>query len=319
MPELPEVEIIKRGLNEKIAGKQIAEVDIHVSKIFQGQEDDVIGAKVSKIKRRAKMIIIGLDNDKSLLIHLKMTGQLVYQVKSEKHAPSPCVPCNNRTQSVSPEAMVTGEKVKSGEGEIKFRGGHPQKGYLGKLPNQFTHVTFKFSDGSLLYFNDLRKFGYIKVYNTKEINDLKVIKELGPEPFAKELTPEYLMKICAKKPRAKIKQILMDQTIISGVGNIYADESLFCAGISPLRLARDAKRSELEKIIGCIKKVLKKGLEYGGSSENTFVNVEGKPGRMQNHFMIYRKTGQKCPNNCGIVRRTVVGGRGTHYCPICQR
>jgi len=296
MPELPEVEIIKRGLNEKIVGKQIAEVDIRVPKIFQGQKDSVIGAKVLKIERRAKMMIIELSNNKSMLVHLKMTGQLVYQqVKSKK------------------------EKVKSGKQNTEFRGGHPQKGYLGKLPNQFTHVIFTFKDGGVLYFNDLRKFGYIKVYDTKEINDLKVLKELGPEPYDKKLTPEYLMKICAKKSRTKIKQILMDQTAISGVGNIYADESLFCAGISPLRQVKDIKRSELEKIINCIKKVLKKGLEYGGSSENTFVNVEGKQGQMQKHFQVYRQTGNNCPHGCGRIERTVVAGRGTHYCPICQQ
>lgn len=291
MPELPEVEIIKRGLGDKIIGKKIADVDIRVAKIFQGRKEDIVGAKISKIERRAKMIVVDLDNDKSLLIHLKMTGQLVYQGKGQS------------------------EKGKVDE----VRGGHPQKGYLGKLPNQFTHVIFKFSDGSVLYFNDLRKFGYIKVYDTKEINDLKVLKELGPEPFDEKLTPEYLMAVCAKKPRTKIKQILMDQTIISGVGNIYADESLFCAGISPLRLAKDMKRSELQKIIDCIKKVMTMSLKYGGSSENTYVNVEGEQGQMQNHFQVYRQTGKDCLHGCGKIIRTVVGGRGTHFCPVCQQ
>jgi formamidopyrimidine-DNA glycosylase len=111
----------------------------------------------------------------------------------------------------------------------------------------------------------------------------------------------------------------MDQTVISGIGNIYADESLFCAGISPLRLAKDISRTELTGLISCIRSILKKGLEYGGSSENTYVNIEGKKGEMQNHFQIYRKTGKPCPNKCGIVKRTVVGGRGTHYCPDCQK
>lgn len=304
MPELPEVEIIKRGLESRIIGKKIANVDVRVAKIFQGQKEDVVGAKISKIERRAKMIVVDLNNNKSLLIHLKMTGQLVFRQSSVA----------NRQLSKSSNS-TNGRQQTTDE----FRGGHPQKGYLGKLPNQFTHVTFKFSDRSVLYFNDLRKFGYIKVYDTKEINDLKVLKELGPEPFDKELSPEYLMKICAKKPRAKIKQMLMDQTVISGVGNIYADESLFCAGISPLRLAKDVKRPELEKIINCIKKVLKKGLEYGGSSENTFVNVEGEQGQMQNHFQVYRQTGKDCPHGCGKIIRTVVGGRGTHFCPKCQK
>ena len=292
MPELPEVEIIKRGLKSRIVGKKIADVDVRVPKIFQGEKTDVIDAKIARIERRAKMIIIDLTNEKSLLVHLKMTGQLVYKNQNPK------------------------TKIQN-EGE--FRGGHPQRGYLGKLPNQFTHVIFHFADGSVLYFNDLRKFGYIKLYDTKEINDLKVLKELGPEPFDAKLTAEYLMGICAKRPRIKIKQILMDQTVISGIGNIYADESLFCAGISPLRLAGQVSRTELSRLIDCVRKVLKLGLEYGGSSENTFVNVDGGTGEMQNHFKIYRKTGQRCPNNCGVVKRTVVGGRGTHFCPVCQK
>jgi len=296
MPELPEVEIIKRGLSEKIIGKGIADVDVRVVKMFQGKKEDIVGAKISKIKRRAKMLLIGLSNDKTMLIHLKMTGQLVYrQVKSEKL------------------------KVKSGGQNTEFRGGHPQKGYLGKLPNKFTHVIFTFKDGGVLYFNDLRKFGYIKVYDADEIEDLKVLKELGPEPFTEELTVEYLMRICAKRPRVKIKQILMDQTVISGIGNIYADESLFCAGISPLRLSKDVKRSEFKKIIECVKKVLKKGLKYGGSSENTFVNVGGEQGQMQNHFQVYRQTGKPCPKCGGKIVRIVITGRGTHYCPKCQQ
>lgn len=288
MPELPEVEIIRQGLANHIVGKKIAEVSVRSSKIFQGDEKSIIGAKIISIERRAKMILIDLDNDRSLLIHLKMTGQLVFD-KS---------PNDKSTRTV---------------------GGHPSRDWVADLPNQFTHVIVHFIDGSILYFNDLRKFGYIKLYDTKEINSLKVLKELGPEPFSEKLTPEYLMAICAKRPRVKIKQILMDQTAISGIGNIYADESLFCAGISPLRPAGCLAKSELMRLINCIIKVLNKGLKYGGSSENTFVNVEGGRGQMQGHFRVYRKTGSICPRGCGKVVRTVVGGRGTHYCPICQK
>ncbi|MFH1909871.1 MAG: bifunctional DNA-formamidopyrimidine glycosylase/DNA-(apurinic or apyrimidinic site) lyase [bacterium] len=303
MPELPEVEIIKRGLKNKIIGRKIDDIDVKKPKIFRGDRSKVIGSKISKIIRHAKMIEIDFANGKALLIHLKMTGQLVFQgkVKSEKPA---------RRRSASADA---------GGGKIdEVRGGHPDKNYLGKLPNKFTHVIFRFKDGSVLYFNDLRKFGYIKIFDQKELGESKELKNLGPDPFTKGLNEEYLMHIASKRPRAKIKQILMDQTVISGIGNIYADESLFCAGISPLRQARDVSRTEFSKLIGCIKKVLKKGLEYGGSSENTFVNVEGKQGKMQEHFQIYRKTGQNCPRGCGKVKRIVVGGRGTHFCPVCQ-
>jgi len=288
MPELPEVEIIKKGLEQRIVGKKIADIEVKVTKMFQGKKEDVVGAKVISIERRAKMLVINLSNKNSLLIHLKLTGQLVFDHKA-------------------------GDKSK------RIAGGHPSKDWVADLPNKFTHITFKFSDGSILYFNDLRKFGYIKVYKTNEIDEQKVLKELGPEPMTPQLSPEYLMKIIARRPKIKIKQILMDQTIISGVGNIYSDEALFCARISPLRPAKDIKRTELTKLIACIREVLQKGLKYGGSSENTFVNVEGKQGEMQKHFNVYSKKGEPCSGCKGKIVRTTVGGRGTHYCPTCQK
>lgn len=288
MPELPEVEIITRGLKQKITSKEISKIEVRANKLLQGETSDVIGAKVEDIKRHAKMIEVDLSNGKAILIHLKMTGQLVFDRKP-------------------------------GDKSARVAGGHPSKDWVADLPNKFTHIIFYFKDGSVLYFNDLRKFGYVKVFETVKLKESRELKDLGPDPFTKELTEEYLMRKIAKRPKIKIKQLLMDQTVIAGIGNIYADESLFCARISPLRSVKDVSRSELGKLIGCIRKNLKKALEYGGSSENTFVNVEGKQGKMQNHFQIYRKTGQECPNGCGKVKRTVVGGRGTHYCPACQK
>lgn len=288
MPELPEVEIITCGLRERIVGRTIKSVEVRLPKIFQGSIDNVLGAKIEKIERRAKMVLIHLSNDYAMLIHLKMTGQLVFDQK---------------------------EGDKSG----RTAGGHPSADWVADLPSKFTHVIFHFVDGGVLYFNDLRRFGYIKIYKKSEIDKIKTLADLGPEPFSNNLTPEYLMSIFAKRPKIKIKQILLDQTVISGVGNIYADESLYCAKISPLRLAKDVKRTEMLKLIGCIKAVLEKSLKYGGSSENTYVNVEGRQGQMQNHFHVYRKTGQKCPRCGGIIKRVVVGGRGTHFCPECQK
>lgn len=293
MPELPEVEIIKQGLEEKIVGKTVSELEVMVPKMFQGAKNDVVGAKINSINRRAKMIVINLSNGSSLLIHLKLTGQLVF------------------------DPSASSGQAKGHPGRVA--GGHPSKDWVADLPSKFTHVIFKFTDGSVLHFNDLRKFGYVKVYKTSELESQKVLKELGPDPMTPELNPEYLMKIIARRPKMKIKQILMDQTVIAGVGNIYTDESLFCARISPLRLARDVRRTELEKIIACIRESLKKGLKYGGSSENTFVNVEGKQGEMQKHFNVYGKKGGNCPDCAGKIVRTVIGGRGTHYCPLCQK
>lgn len=288
MPELPEVEIIKRGLESKIIGKTIAELEVRAEKIFKGEKADVVDGKITQIVRHAKMIEIDLSNGNSLLIHLKMTGQLVYDEKP-------------------------------GDKSNRIAGGHPSFDWVADLPNKFTHVIFKFTDGSVLFFNDLRKFGYIKVFPTNKILAIKEISELGPDPFTDKLNSDYLMKIISRRPNLKVKQLIMDQSVVAGVGNIYADESLFCAGISPLRQNKYLSQADLDKLIECIRKVIKKGLDFGGSSENTFVNVEGGKGDMQNHFMIYRKTGKDCPNKCGKVKRVVVGGRGTHYCPICQK
>jgi len=288
MPELPEVEIIKRGLEQKIVGKTIKNIDVRVTKIFQGEPKKIVGAKIISVDRFAKMIVIKLSNGKAMLIHLKLTGQLVFDCKE-------------------------------GDKSCRTAGGHPSKDLRADLPSQFTHVIFYFDDGGVLYFNDLRKFGYIKLYNSEEIPDLKVLKELGPDPYSKVLTPEYLMKVTSRRPKIKIKQILMDQTVIGGVGNIYADESLFCARVSPLRFAKDVSRSELDRIIKCIRSVMDFSIAHGGSSENTYVNIEGKKGGMQNFFKVYRQTGEACPECGGKIKRTVVGGRGTHFCSVCQR
>jgi len=287
MPELPEVEIITRGLRKRIIGRKIESVDIRLKKIFHGLPKIIEGTTIKSVERRAKMIVISFDNNHSLLVHLKMTGQLVFDESK-------------------------------GDKTHRTAGGHPSDDWVADLPNKFTHVIFHFSDGAVLYFNDQRQFGYIKLLPSDDVEKVKSILELGPEPFSDELTPEYLMSIFAKRPRIKIKQMLLDQRIMSGVGNIYADESLFCAEISPLRLAKDVQRTEIMKLIGCVKVSLEKGLKYGGSSENTFVNAEGKKGQMQNHFSVYRRTGEPCQKCKGRIVRVVVGGRGTHYCPACQ-
>ena len=291
MPELPEVEIIKRGLEQRVIGKKIVDIEVRLDKMFQGKKEDIIGAKVEKIRRWAKMLEIGLSGGKSILIHLKMTGQLVYREKAEGVE----------------------------EGKLEFRGGHPEKNYLGKLPNRFTHLIFHFTNGGALYFNDLRRFGWAKIYETDEISRVKAIRELGPEPFDAKFTSSYLLKAAARRPRSKIKQVLMDQTIAAGVGNIYADEALFCTGVSPLRLSGTVKLSEFEKIVKCLKRSLKRGLEFGGSSENTFVNVEGARGKMQDHLLVYRRAGQKCFSCTGGIKRVKIAGRGAHFCPNCQK
>lgn len=295
MPELPEVETIRRGLSRVIIGKKITGFDDRDSKVVQIKKEEIIGARIKDIRRRAKIIIFDLDNDTSLIFHLKMTGQMIWE---------------------------------NCEGEAEFclrnrkGGGHPDQAWLEKLPNKHTRAIFKFDDGSVLYFNDIRRFGWIKITQKSKAKTQNgdIFHALGVEPLGEELSPEYLEKMAKRFPGRKIKQFIMDQSIIAGVGNIYADESLFGARIKPMRLAKDIKKSEWPTLIQSIKKTLEKGIKFGGSSAENFVDAFGQQGKAHEKLLIYRKTGSPCPGGCGgVVERIVIGGRGTHWCPKCQK
>lgn len=284
MPELPEVETVKEGLKKYIIGKKISIFTVLEKKTFSGNIKAIVGKRVVSVRRRAKVIIINLSGGESLLIHLKMTGQLIYRDKKRF-----------------------------------FVGGHPSKDMVATLPNNHTRIVVEFADGSTLYFNDLRKFGYVRQYRFTEVYQSKELAGMGIEALDRGITADYLYKKARNKKSLKIKQLLLDQRIIAGIGNIYADESLFCAGLSPKRLARNVTKPEFCKLAKCIVGVLTKGIRYGGTSHKDYVNIEGERGTMQDHLMVYRKTGEPCETCAGKIKRIVVGGRGTHYCPNCQR
>lgn len=293
MPELPEVETIRRGLSEKIVGKKITDLTFDWPKSFQGNSTDVVGKKVASVQRRAKTIQVELNDDKNLLFHLKMTGQLIYR-----------------------DALAIKSNEKSGD---FFAGGHPDHDWHLPLPNKHTRIVFTFDDDSKLFFNDLRKFGWCKVLSGRELMAIHDEK-YGLEPFAKEFNVEYLTKFADKYPNRKIKQFLLDQTIIAGIGNIYADEALFSAKISPYRLTRDIEEEEWGELIKVIIEILDLAIKKGGTTDSDYVNVEGKKGGMQDFLKVYHKEGEPCVNKCGdFVHRTTIAGRGTHYCPTCQR
>lgn len=283
MPELPEVETIRLGLKKAIVGKTIAGVEVRVEKLFQGDKNELVGKKIVDVNRRAKQIIIDVEGDKDLLIHLKMTGQLIYD--------------NDKS---------------------RVAGGHPSADWVAKLPNSTTHIIFDFSDGSKLFFNDLRKFGWIKVFNSKELKG-KLSDELGVEPFEKEFTKEKLGEIIKNKPRWNIKKVLTDQSLISGIGNIYADESLYWAGVLPTRLAAEISDDEIAKLHDSVIKALEIGLKYGGSSENTYYKIDGTKGQAQEHFQVYAQEGKECKRCGGRVKKIKLNGRGTHFCSKCQK
>lgn len=289
MPELPEVETIRTQLADKLIGRKIVAVEVCLVKIFEGKTKDIIGAKITDVLRRAKIVIIKLDNGKNIVVHLKMTGQLVYG--------------NDTAETIS------------------FSQGIPFAGF--SLPAKTTHVIFKlgpaFAKGygeASLFFNDMRQFGWIKIMSNEQL--AMINEKHGPEPFSKDFTEEYLAKICGNWGRP-IKILLMEQSKIAGIGNIYANEALWLAGISPMKRGREV--TKIKELYDAIKKVLEMGLKYGGSSaaDEAFVNVFGEKGQMQEHFVVYQKNGQLCPRCGKTITRSTLGGRGTFFCPKCQK
>jgi formamidopyrimidine-DNA glycosylase len=291
MPELPEVETIKRGLKKAIVGKKISDIKVLKSKSFQGDIKEVIGSIIKDINRRAKVLILEIQNSKTkqlkyLLIHLKMTGQLIIRLQTK-------------------EKITKGQNNKKSPFDVDG------------LPNKYTRVVIEFSDGSKLFFNDLRIFGWIKVVKDLE----KAIGEkFGPEPLTKDFTLDYLKKVFQRSGKP-IKLILLDQSKIAGVGNIYANEALFKAGVLPTRPANKLNESEIEKLKNAVITVLKEGLKYGGSSaaDEAYRNVQGQKGKMQEHFKVYEREGQKCWRCSTKIKKIKMGGRGTYFCPACQR
>ncbi len=288
MPELPEVETIKLGLQKRLIGHKIEDVKINVPKIFEGNPKDIIGAKVVDIKRIGKGLIIELDNGFVLTVHLKMTGQLVHQDKT--------------TEGSKLSAKVGGDT----------------------LPSKYSHVIFTLDKGATLYYNDLRRFGWIRVVKKSDLKDVTFFKEMGPEPkvgedlAGKELKLDYF-KNTIQVANLPIKVILMDQKKIGGIGNIYANDALFLAGIDPRRKGKTLTDQEVQKLFKSIYEVIKKSLSYGGSSDENFVNALGQEGNYQNHTLAYGKKGEKCSICGATIEKIQLGGRGTFFCPKHQK
>jgi len=280
MPELPEVETIRLQLEKFLIGHRILDIRINTAKIFPDDKNLIINSKITSIDRYGKALIINLDNHYSLMIHLKMTGQLIYRGSGLKH----------------PKLSKN----------------------VGSLPNKHTHVIFDLDKNANLFFNDLRKFGYIKILKSSEVASQKFISNLGPEPM-KDLTPKYFQNKLAKSSQ-KIKLFLLDQKKISGIGNIYANDALWLAKISPKRPSNKITKSESKVLLKAIETVLKNGLKYSGASDNSYVTATGEEGSYQDHFLVYGKKGELCPNKCGAkIERILLGGRGSFYCLKCQK
>jgi len=279
MPELPEVETIRLGLEKYLVGHRILGVDIKVSKLFEGSAKQIIGAKVIKVRRFGKGLVIDLSNNYSLAIHIKLTGQLIYRDPKTKDIP-------------------VSDKV-------------------GTVPSKFTHVIFELDQGAHLYYNDIRRFGWIKVVRTNEVANLPFFKGMGPEPF-KDLTLEYFQKVL-KSSSVAVKPLIMDQKRVGGIGNIYANDALYLAKIDPKRPAKSLRSAELKNLFDAVHKVMEKGMKYGGSSELTYVNVLGQEGEYQRHTLVYGRQGDICERCGGLIKKYFLGGRGTYFCEKCQK
>jgi len=291
MPELPEVETTVRYLKDKIIGQKIVGLDFDTPNLIKKPSPEelkrqIVGKKITKIERKGKNILIYLNQDYLLLIHQKLTGHLLYgkwQKEKGKWLPQ---------EKNSPLFL--------------------------DQQNRFIHFLLFLANGKMLALSDLRKFAKIIFAKKEEVLNSDDLKTLGPEPLSKEFTLTYFQKICQKSNKP-IKTLLMDQKLISGIGNIYSDEILWQAKISPLRKANSLKEKEIKVIYQKIKAVLKEAIKLQGTSIVDYRKPNGAKGEMDKFLKVYRKEGQKCPRCQGIIKRVVINGRSAHFCPKCQK
>jgi formamidopyrimidine-DNA glycosylase len=288
MPELPEVETIRVGLKQLLPGSAVESVFVETEKSFPNAETDVntflIKAKVTDVRRRAKVLLIDLDTGYSLVTHLKMTGQVVY-VRKDKLG--------------------------------RFGAGHPNDSLINELPDRSTRVIIEFTDAKL-FFNDQRKFGWMRLLPTVEVENLDFFRRVGPEPLSAEFTVGEFIERLQRRRNTNIKAALLDQTVVAGIGNIYADESLWGAKIHPATLVKDLSEAKLRKLFVEVQYVLNLAIEKGGSTDKNYVNAEGKKGSYLEFARVFRREKLPCPRCGTAIEKIRVAGRGTHFCPKCQ-
>lgn len=277
MPELPEVETVKRGLSGLITDKKITGFESDLPKMLGGKSCSafaaaIMGAKITAVNRRGKFLLLNLDNGLTIVAHLKMTGQMLVVKKTEP-------------------------------------------------VSKHTHIVFHLSGGRDLRFLDIRQFGFLELFKTDAIGDAgEKMPGLGPEPLSRAFTPGVLYWKLKKRPKSKIKSLLLDQSVVAGLGNIYADEVLHYAGVRPSRRAGTLTVKEKDKIYSAIRSVLPDAITKKGTTVRDFVGVDGKPGGYVTYLKTYGRSGEDCLT-CGegVIKRIVIGGRATHYCPKCQK
>lgn len=281
MPELPEVETIVRKLAAVLPGKSITQAVALHPKTFIGDIQAVMGKKIVSVARRAKIIRIQFNNHHSLIVHLKMTGQLIYV-----------------------------------DGQQRIGGGHPTPDWVNALPSKHTRVWFGFANGEKLFFNDQRLFGWIKLLTDSEVE--QVFSALAPDVNTSAFTADYLAQKLINRSQS-IKQLLMDTKIVSGIGNIYVCDALNLAQINPFKSGKSLSKEEVQRIVEATKTIINKGIEMGGTTfDGMYVDIEGLAGDYQSVVRVYGRAGKPCSNCQGTIIKTQLGGRGTYYCSICQ-
>ena len=288
MPELPEVETVARELHKSLVGKKITKTIVRVPKMVLPHTTDSFNLNlknkvIEKVSRRAKIVIISLNTNKFLLVHLKMTGQLIYKPASGK--------------------LVIG--------------GHPQPGGGNDLPNKFTHIEFHFTDKSVLYFNDMRKFGWIKLVTETE-KDL-LLSGHGVEPLSKSFTVNIFTDLLTKYPNRNLKISLLDQKLVAGLGNIYVDEACFNAKILPTRIISTLTKTGIKKLHQEIVAVLKLSIKKKGTSAKNYVRPDGTKGGFVPYLNVYGRAGASCKKCKTPITKIKFAGRGTHFCSKCQK
>ncbi|MDQ3098702.1 MAG: DNA-formamidopyrimidine glycosylase [bacterium] len=272
MPELPEVETIRRGLDETVIGLELSKVTVLLQKSFVGDYRTILATSITSTKRRGKLLILNTSGPCSILIHLRMTGQLIF----------------------SP----TGDHS--------------------RFPDKSTKVIIDFSTGETLYFNDYRTFGYIHVLETSRILEHSFLEKIGIEPFDVNFNSNYFAQLVSRCPGMNVKSFLLDQTKIAGLGNIYADESLFLAGVLPTRSLKSLSAKELNKLHISIVNILTKGIQLGGSSRTSYVTVTGEKGMFLLEANVYGRAKLACRVCMTPIQKIKHAGRGTHFCHVCQ-
>ncbi|HEU5005039.1 MAG TPA: DNA-formamidopyrimidine glycosylase family protein [Candidatus Saccharimonadales bacterium] len=341
MPELPEVETIRIGLSRLLPGLKIKTVEHDWPKSFPNAPADVarflVGAEVVGVRRRAKVLIIDLSSQYSLIIHLKMTGQLVFVGQQRFGAGHPNADLVNDLPAKSTRVIITFEprKAEITDGlEPSARKRRSAEQIVQKVRSVSTGVADEAigqergrsfglrpkvgPHGPQLFFNDQRKFGWMRLMPTIEIPEIDFFKKVGPEPLEDDFTVDMFIERIMRRKNSNIKAVLLDQTVLAGVGNIYADESLWLAKIHPATIVSQIPKTKLMALYNGLLQVLRLSIEKGGSTDKNYVDAEGNKGSYLSFANVFRKEGQPCPRCGTIIEKTRVAGRGTHFCPHDQ-